>query len=179
MNLQQFQSNVSQIKNKLFRFSLRIVGQAAEAEDVVQEVFIKLWNNRDFMDESSNLEAWCMTATRNLSIDKLRSKHRRLEPIKAGFDLLDKTPTPYQKTVESDVFSQVKSMMDDLPEKQKFVMHLRDIEGLTYQEIADSLEIPLDQVRVNLFRARKAVKERLVKSGIVQSPSFSPKNETN
>jgi len=179
MNLQQFQSNVSQLKNKLFRFSVRIVGHAAEAEDVVQEVFIKLWNNREFMDELSNLEAWCMSATKNLSIDKLRSKHRRLEPIKAGFNLLDKTPTPYQKTVESDVFFHVKSMMDGLPEKQKFVMHLRDIEGLTYQEIAEALGIPLDQVRVNLFRARKSVRERLVKTGIVQTPSFSPKIDSN
>lgn len=166
MNLQEFQSNILPIKNKLFRFAMRIVNHAAEAEDVVQEVFIKLWNNRQQMDAIQNVEAWCITATKNLSIDKLRSKHQRMQPMKAGFDLPDRSATPYQATVTHDVFDRVKSLMDSLPDKQRDIMHLRDIEGMTYQEIADVLGLPLDQVKVYLFRARKAVREGLTKMEI-------------
>lgn len=161
MNLEQFTSDILPIKNKLFRFALRIVNQVAEAEDVVQEVFIKLWNNRQQMDTVQNVEAWCFTATKNLSIDKLRSKHQRLQPLKAGFDLHDQAATPDQAAAGQDVFDQVKKLMQNLPEKQREIMHLRDIEGLTYQEIADVLGLPLEQVKVYLFRARKAVRQGL------------------
>ena len=141
---------------------MRIVNHAAEAEDVVQEVFIKLWNNRQQLEAIQNVEAWCITATKNLSIDKLRSKHQRLQPMKAGFDLHDHSATPFQATAEHDVFDQVKKLINELPEKQRDIMQLRDIEGMSYQEIADALGLPPDQVKVYLFRARKTVRKGLV-----------------
>ncbi|MBI5914019.1 MAG: sigma-70 family RNA polymerase sigma factor, partial [Bacteroidetes bacterium] len=110
------------IKNRLFRFALRMVGQSAEAEDVVQEVFIKLWNNRQHMDAVTNIEAWCITATRNLSIDKLRSKHQRLQPMRAGFDLLDHSATPYEAAAGQDVFEQVRRLMNQLPPMHRDIM---------------------------------------------------------
>lgn len=161
MDHQYFKTKILPIKNRLFRFALGIVGQAAEAEDVVQEVFIKLWNNRHQMETISNVEAWCITATKNLSIDKLRSKHQRLQPMAAGFDLSDHSATPYEAVVSDDVFHQVRNLMNRLPEKQRDIMQLRDIEGLSYQEIAEALHLPMDQVKVYLFRARKAVREGL------------------
>lgn len=163
MNHHDFKTNILPIKNRLFRFALRMVGQSAEAEDVVQEVFIKLWNNRQHIDAVTNIEAWCITATRNLSIDKLRSKHHRLQPMQAGFDLHDHSATPYEATAGQDAIEQVRHLMDQLPDKQRDIMQLRDIEGLSYQEIAEALGLPLDQVKVYLFRARKSVRERLVK----------------
>ena len=162
MNTKEFQSSILPIKNKLFRFAMRIVNHAAEAEDVVQEVFIKLWNNRQQLEAIQNVEAWCITATKNLSIDKLRSKHQRLQPMKAGFDLHDHSATPFQATAEHDVFDQVKKLINELPEKQRDIMQLRDIEGMSYQEIADALGLPPDQVKVYLFRARKTVRKGLV-----------------
>ena len=141
---------------------MRIVNHAAEAEDVVQEVFIKLWNNRQQLEAIQNVEAWCITATKNLSIDKLRSKHQRLQPMKAGFDLHDHSATPFQATAEHDVFDQVKKLINELPEKQRDIMQLRDIEGMSYHEIADALGLPPDQVKVYLFRARKTVRKGLV-----------------
>ncbi len=161
MTRQEFKANISKIKNKLFRFSLNILDDVAEAEDVVQEVFIKLWNKREEMDQINNVEAWCMRVTRNLSIDKLRSKHRRLEPIKEGFDVTDNSPTPFSQTEGNDLMNRIKKMMLGLPEKQRMVMELRDIEGFTYQEVADALEISLDQVKVNIYRARLAMRKEL------------------
>jgi len=142
---------------------MRIVNSETEAEDIVQEVFIKLWNNREHSDQIANIEAWCITATRNLSIDKLRSKHKRTEGIKSGFDLLDKTPGPYRQAASNDIIGMVRKMMEQLPEKQQHIMQLRDIEGLSYQEIAAGLDLSLEQVKVNLFRARKTIRVQLLK----------------
>ncbi len=161
MNHLEFKTLILPLKNRLFRFAIGIVGQTAEAEDVVQEVFIKLWKNRQQIAQISNVEAWCVTATKNLSIDKLRSKHQRMVPMAAGFDLHDHSATPYEETVTHDVFDQVRNLMGRLPEKQRDIMQLRDIEGMSYQEIADALNVPMDQVKVYLFRARKAVREGL------------------
>ncbi len=163
MSLEDFTHLILPIKNKLFRFSLRIVGNVAEAEDVVQEVFIKVWNKRNDLANYSNVEAWCMTLTKNLSIDKLRSKHRRADSIKDGFDIpTAKSDTPYHQTAYNDTFDRVQKLLNNLPEKQRMVMQLRDIEGLTYQEIADALDISLQQVKVNLFRARQQIRVQLV-----------------
>lgn len=158
MNHHDFKTQILPMKNRLFRFALGIVGQTAEAEDVVQEVFIKLWNNRQQLENITNVEAWCITATKNLSIDKLRSKHQRMVPMSAGFDLHDHSATPYEEAVTHDVFDQVRALINRLPEKQRDIMQLRDIEGMSYQEIADTLNVPMDQVKVYLFRARKAVR---------------------
>ncbi len=149
------------IKNKLFRFAMGIVNHAAEAEDVVQEVFIKLWNHRRQQEAILNVEAWCITATKNLSIDKLRSRHRRLQPLKTEFDLEDHAATPLQAALEHDAFAQVKKLMNELPGKQQDIMRLRDIEGMSYQEIAEALDLPMEQVKVYLFRARKTIRKGL------------------
>ena len=161
MTQQEFQKEILPIKNKLFRFSFNMINDAAIAEDVVQEVFIKLWKKRADIDQINNIEAWCMRVTRNLSIDKMRSKHRRTEGFKEGFDMRDEAPSPYQKTAGSDIFSKIKNLMKKLPEKQRMVMELRDIEGFSYQEVADALEISLDQVKVNIYRARLFMRKEL------------------
>ena len=161
MTRNEFQTSILQIKNKLFRFSFNIINDETEAEDVVQEVFIKLWNQRDNMNQINNIEAWCMRVTRNLSIDKMRSKHRRTESFKEGFDMKDDSPSPYQETAGNDLFAKIKNLMRALPDKQRMVMELRDIEGFSYQEVADALEISLDQVKVNIYRARLAMRKEL------------------
>lgn len=164
MIIEDYKRLVLPIKDKLFRFSLRIVGNVAEAEDVVQEVFIKVWNKRSELGTYKNIEAWCMTLTKNLSIDKLRSKHRRVDAIADGFDTPSKTASPYQVAATNDTMGRIRNMMAQLPEKQKMVMQLRDIEGMSYKEIAKILNITLDQVKINLFRARKAIRAQLLNS---------------
>lgn len=156
-----FEELTYKIKNKLYRFSLRIVGDEAEAEDVVQEVFIKVWDRRDFFADIQNPEAWCMTLTKNLSLDKLRSKHRRTTEIGEAVYLSDSGASPYKVAEADDTMTIIKKNMDELPENQKLVMHLRDIEGLSYDEISEVLDMPLSQVKVNLHRARLKMREKL------------------
>lgn len=164
MNWKTFHMKIEAIKNKLFRFALSMLNNEADAQDVVQEVVIKLWKQRDKMDQIQNLEAWTMRLTRNLSIDKLRSKHRRYEPIENAASLATKTVGPDRQTELNDSINKLKAWIVNLPEKQRLVFQLRDIEGLSYKEIEDILEMPVSQVKINLFRARKQVRNYLLKS---------------
>jgi RNA polymerase sigma factor (sigma-70 family) len=161
-----FEALTKSVKNKLYRFSLRITGDNAEAEDVVQEVFIKAWQRLDDLPNIQNVEAWCMTLTKNLSLDKLRSKHRQTEEIGEILQLTDSQSTPYETLAGNDMIDKIRNWVKELPEKQRLVMHLRDIEDKTYDEISTILEMPMPQVKVNLHRARTAIRERILDAEI-------------
>ncbi|MFN0215729.1 MAG: RNA polymerase sigma factor [Saprospiraceae bacterium] len=164
MNWALFQEQVFPIRHKLFRFALRITGSVHEAEDVVQEVLEKVWKTAPEQTENvQNWEAWCMTMTRNRSLDKNRSQSiRRTAPLEAIAERSSDFATPAQATEQNDLIDRLKNMMQQLPEKQRLVMHLRDVEELSYEEISESLGISLDQVKVCLHRARKTVREKMV-----------------
>jgi len=171
MSLKRYKERVLPIKNKLYRFALSIVRDEAEAADVVQEVCIKLWKQWEEIDRVDNLEAWSMRLVKNQAIDKLRSKHRRTGDLEQAYHLPGDEPTPYQRTAANDTFARIRRLMDRLPQKQKLVMHLRDIEGLSYQEIGEALDLSMSQVKVNLFRARKQMRAYLIKSEPYGSPT--------
>ena len=164
MDLQTFQDRVFPVKNKLFRFAFRLLGSSDDAKDVVQEVLIKVWNGREQLDQIQNMEAWCMRVTRNLSLDRLRAQQRRPEEsIERGLYIQHDAHSPLDSVELSESMKRISELMASLPEKQRQVMHLRDVEGYSYQEIADILELDMNQVKVNLFRARQSVREQLQK----------------
>ncbi len=153
-------------KDKLYRLALRIMGNVHEAEDIIQEVLIKIWKKREQFVELDNKEAWSMTVTRNLCIDKIRAKKMRTSDITEHFDIKDKTMTPSQKTISDDRMGQILDLINALPEKQKTVVQLRDIEGYSYKEISEITELKLDQVKVYLHRARISLREQILKRSI-------------
>lgn len=164
MLLEEYKKMVLPFQNKLYRFALRLLGTSAEAEDVVQEVFIKAWDRREQLMEYQNVEGWCMKVTKNLSLDMLKSKHRKFQLNKSEQDVSTTALTPDRQVEVADSYAQVHRVIASLPEKQKLVIQLRDIEGYSYQEIADMMEISLSQVKVNLFRARDKVRKELLKT---------------
>ena len=149
-------------QDKLYRFALSIVGNTFEAEDIVQEVLIKIWKKKDTFLQLENKEAWCMTVTRNLAIDKTRSRKYKTEDISGHFSISDNSSTPAQLTEFNDTMRIIKGYIEQLPDSQKEVIHLRDIEGFTYNEISEITGMPLERVKVNLHRARKTLRERIV-----------------
>ena len=164
MSLEAFKSRVLPVKNKLYRFAFRLLNDDSEAQDVVQEVLIKVWSRHDTLDELDNMEAWCMRVTRNLSYDKIKARKRKpTDSISEGYDTTESNDsTPYHTAETKDMMKAIRQLMKRLPEKQRQVMQLRDIEGYSYKEIGEILEMDMNQVKINLFRARKQVRESLV-----------------
>ncbi len=164
MSLQTFTNEVLPLKDKLYRFSLRIVKDSQEAEDIVQDIMVKVWDKREDWTNWSSIEAMCMTMTRNLSIDRTRSKHKKLTEIPEGFDFVEGSASPEQQATSRDMLNHIGKIIDKLPEKQKSIIQLREIEGYTYQEISDLLDVPINQVKVSVHRARIFLKKELLKS---------------
>jgi RNA polymerase sigma-70 factor (family 1) len=163
MSLEDFKQRVLPVKNKLFRFALRIVGNTEDAEDIVQEVFVKVWNKRQDMHKFLNMEAWCMKLVKNQSLDRIKSGHFKASLKKDDSDVQSEENNPHGQSELSDTLKIVHDCISKLPPKQKEVIQLRDVEGYSYQEIAEVMEIDINQVKVNLFRARKTIKEKLLK----------------
>lgn len=164
MDLEAFENRVLPSKNKLFRFALRLLGDPEEAQDVVQDVLIKVWNGRETMYQINNWESWCMRLTRNLSLDRLRARQRKAtDSMNVGFEVKHDGLSPLEKTELTESMQQISKLIASLPEKQRQVMHLRDVEGYSYNEICEILELDMSQVKISLFRARNSVREKLVK----------------
>lgn len=162
MNIEEFKIKLLPLKNRLYRLSLRLMNNSNDAEDVVQEVYLKIWNMQDKLDEILNIEAFMMTITRNLCLDKLKSKKNKFLTLneditKHGFS------DPHDITEHSDLVSKVVSVMKQLPEQQRTIVHLRDIEGYNFEEIIDITGWDINYLRVNLSRGRKKIKETILK----------------
>jgi RNA polymerase sigma-70 factor (ECF subfamily) len=102
-----------------------------------------------------------MKVTRNLAIDKLRSKKNFTDEITPAMHISDKTPAPDHLAEMSDIMNIIKKAVSELPEKQKLTFHLREIEGMSYKEICEVLNISIDEVKVNLHRARKKLRKNI------------------
>jgi RNA polymerase sigma-70 factor (ECF subfamily) len=161
MTKEEFQHIIHPLTDKLFRFAVNMMHNIHEAEDIVQEVLLRLWQQQEKLSNVENVEAWSIRITRNLSIDKLRSK-KKLEEEDKLLTLATAEDSPEMVLYQKDFLRHIENLMQLLPEKQKMVMHLRDIEGYSYEEIATLLEIPLNQVKVNLFRARNFMRLQLM-----------------
>ena len=154
-----FRTTVLPLSDKLFRLALRITMNKAEAEDVVQDTLLKVWEHREEWEQINNLEAFAIATCRNRALDIMKRAGRNTEKLDemAHFS----SQTPQEQLEANEQISLVNRLMDDLPEVQRTIMLLRDIEGKTYQEIAQTLDISETQVKVYLHRARTKIKERI------------------
>lgn len=160
MTQNEFLNIVMPFKDKVFRLAKRLLVSTEEAEDATQEVIIKLWNNKKKIGEYRNVEAFSMTMTKNYCLDKLKSK--QAQNLKIVHNNYEDTQTTLQKQVElNDSVNWVSKIIEELPEQQKIIIQLRDIEEYDYDEIAKMLNMNNTAVRVNLSRARKTIREKL------------------
>lgn len=156
-----FRNDVLPLKNLLYRLALRITLNSAEAEDIVQDTLIKVWNKRDSWGEIESIEAFSTTICRNLALDRIsRRDNRNASLDERGIDRQDTASDPFERTQQRNRVELVKQIIDSLPLKQRECIQLRDFEGKTYKEVAALLAITEEQVKVNIFRARQTIKQR-------------------
>ena len=162
-----FRNDVLPLKNELYRLALRITLNHAEAEDVVQETMIKVWNRRDRWDELESIEAFCLTICRNIAIDKTKKAENQNQSLMDEHDSPDSsyTSNPEEQAMQQDRIALIRRLIDTLPEKQRSCMQLRDFEGKSYKEIATILDISEEQVKINIFRARQTIKQKYIVTG--------------
>lgn len=157
-----FRNDILPLKDKLFRLALRITFDRAEAEDVVQETLIRVWNKRDEWTQFGSIEAYCLTVAKNLAIDRSEKKDAQTVELTSEQEQASDVSSPYEQLVNKERMRLIHQLMNELPEKQRLIMQLRDIEGKSYKEIAVVLNVTEEQVKVNLFRARQKVKQRFI-----------------
>lgn len=163
MNAEQYEAIFYKMKDKLYRYALRFVKEQEVAEDVVQDVMYKLWTKRQEAEHIENLEAWLMVLTRNRSLDVLRRVKDNQVNIDEAYSLSDQDPIPDKQMENADLMNQLTNCIEQLPEKQRNVFHLREIEQMSYEEICQATGYQLDDVKVSLFRARKHIQRMLSK----------------
>ena len=158
----EFLKMVEPFKDKVFRLAKRLLVSREEAEDATQEILIKLWNNKNQIEQYRNIEAFSMTMTKNLCFDKLKSKHsQNLKIIHNNYK--DNHITLQNEIELKNSVDWVAKLMEDLPDQQKIVMQLRDIEQYEFNEISKMLNIKEATIRVSLSIARKTLRNKLIK----------------
>ncbi|APY01475.1 RNA polymerase sigma factor [Lacinutrix venerupis] len=159
----EFLNVVTPFKDKVFRLAKRLLVSREEAEDATQEVLIKLWKNKAKIKDYKNVEAFSMTMTKNFCFDKLKSK--QAQNLKIVHNNYQDHNVSLQKAVElNDSLNWVEKIMQELPEQQKMVVQLRDIEQYDFKDIAKMLDMNETAIRVALSRARKTIREKLTKT---------------
>lgn len=158
-----FRNNVLPLKNQLFRLALRITLNREEAEDIVQDTMIKVWDKRYEWGSIDSIEAYSLRICRNLSLDRLKNRDNQNGSLEEEQPRQEPLSTPQDRLVDQDRLRIVKEIVNSLPEKQRTCMQLRDFEGKQYKEIASILGITEEQVKTNIFRARQTVKQRFQK----------------
>jgi len=160
MTQADFVKLIMPFKDKVFRLAKRLLVSNEEAEDATQEILMKLWNNKDSIGEYRNVEAFSMTMTKNFCLDRLKSK--QAQNLKIVHSNYQDNNTSLQKQIElNDSVNWVAKIIENLPEQQKMVIQLRDIEQYDLDEIAQMLDMNNTAVRVALSRARKSIREQL------------------
>lgn len=161
MKQSEFLNVVMPFKDKLYRLAKRLLVSTEEAEDATQEVLMKLWTKNESFDKYKNVEAFAMTMTKNFCLDRLKSK--QASNLKLVHSNYGDENSSLQKQVEAkDSLSWVEKIMEELPQQQKMVLQLRDVEEYDFNEIGELLNMKPTAIRVTLSRARKTVREKLM-----------------
>ncbi|MCH6232729.1 RNA polymerase sigma factor [Cognataquiflexum rubidum] len=152
-----FEAHIWSLKNKLYRMAFLWVKDRDVAQDVLQAVFEKAWLRKEDLQKMENPTGWMVRSLKNESLQHFRVS-KKFDSI-VDFDFESNEEESHDRSEEVKM---VFRFLESLPEKQREIFQLREVEGLTYEEIGEYLEISLDQVKVNLHRARKTLKDYLM-----------------
>ena len=156
MTRKQFIEDILPFSERIYRVSYRLLRDSEKARDMVQNIFCKLWDGRDNLRRIQNMEAYLMKITRNACLDSLR-----LRKFTTEIEQHHRVAEPGYEAQESARL--VKKVIATLPERQRIIIELRDIEGLSFEAISELLDIHPNAIRASLSMARKKVREEVQK----------------
>ncbi|MDU1890660.1 MAG: RNA polymerase sigma factor [Dysgonomonas sp.] len=166
MELERFKSTMMPLREKLQNFARSMLTNESDAEDAVQEAYLKLWNVRSKLTSHPNVGGFAMQTLKNICIDRLRGERYNISLD--HITIRESSETPYTYTEQNDSVTIVRKIIDALPETQRMVILMRDVEGYELDEIADIMGAEPTAVRVNLSRARKTVRDKFISISKVQ-----------
>ncbi len=163
MHQEVFLNLIEPLKPNLFGFAFRMLRNREDAQDAMQELMLKLWNNRKKLETTGNIKTYAFTALYRDCIDRLRKRNRfRLVTGTDFIEVLDNTRI--DRDFENiDLIRQIRMAMDNLPPKQKIILELRDFQDFDYDEISTMLNMTVNAVRVNVARSRATISEKMKK----------------
>lgn len=160
-----FRTDVLPLKDKIFRLALCITFDREESEDITQDTLVRVWERRNEWHQIENIEAYCLTICRRMAVDYVRKKKLKSDKeqdiANYQFSFVHTETTPDEILDQRQRVMAVQQLIDQLPEVQRTIIQLRDIEGMRYDEIALSTGLTETQVKVYLHRARKKIRENL------------------
>lgn len=167
----RFRESMNRSYRKVFNLAYRLAGNRSDAEDLTQEAFYRAYRNFESYQGDRPFENWIFRIVTRLYLDFKRTKKRRVStvsydsPVTAEgseaqvyFETADKRPNPEQVLLEKSVDARLEWSMQKLTQEQRELIHLADIQGIPYKEIAEKLNAPVGTVRSRLHRAHKALK---------------------
>ena len=157
-------------ENKIYSLAFRMCGSADDASDIAQEAFLAAWRGLPSFRGDSGFATWLYRLTSNVAIDYLRRQKKQrgdmsLDDEDLGLDAVDTGPGPQDAAERTEVRSVVAAGLQELSEGHRQVLVLREIQGLSYEEIADVLEVDLGTVKSRISRARSALRKILLQKG--------------
>ena len=158
MTHETFRNTVFILRDEMYRFAKRFVMSSDEAEDVVQDLMIKFWQKKEELAQFGNFKSYALKSVKNECLNRL--KHHE---VKLGFASQTRHQSELYQIETNNMKEQILGFINQLPEKQKMVIHLKDVEEYEISEISQIMEMEENAVRVNLMRARQKVKESINK----------------
>ena len=161
MSRNLYHTHVLPVSDGMYRYALSIVHEPETARDIVQDCLAKIWAIRSELKGVEKINAWTFRIVRNRCIEVLR--RNRYADLDERVVNMWQTGSLEQSAIADDFKSWLKEVLKTLPQKQQEVFHLREIEDLSYQDIAETCGLTESDVKVNIHRARKKVKEAMQK----------------
>lgn len=158
MNKEEFKQEVMPLSQIMYRLSYRFLNDTEMAKDCVQESMLRLWENKNKLKQVINLKAYACRIVRNISIDRIRQINRTNESLAIKHEMICEAN---YELAESSLI--IRDLIQRLPQQQRLIIELRDIEEFSYEEIADSLGLSINNIRANLSIARSKIREELIK----------------
>lgn len=165
MDLQAFKQRILPVQGRLFRLAQLFLRNREEAEDALQDVLMRLWANRQQLDGYHSVEALAVQMTKNLCLDKLKAHSKQKMSDEADMlSLQADGVSPYQQLEFADSAGLIRNLIDAMPDQQKLVLHLRDVEEYSFEEIEQLTGLSINNIRVILSRARQRLRDNYVKT---------------